>query len=61
MRTAGVVDSARGLLPHGHLCWAYQDRAEFQVRALEYMTDGIALGQWIEYVGSGSGEALRTS
>ncbi len=59
MRMVGVVDSARGLAPHGHLCWAYRDRAEFRARAAEFMADGIAAGQWIEYVGSGSTEALR--
>ena len=59
VRMVGVVDSARGLVPHGHLCWAYRDRAEFRPRAVEFIADGIAAGQWIEYVGSGSTEALR--
>lgn len=59
VRTVGLVDSARGLVPHGHLCWAYQDRAEFLARALEWTLDGIALGQWIEYVGDSSAETLR--
>lgn len=59
VRTVGLVDSARGLVPEGHVCWAYQDRAEFRTRAREYLADGIALGQWIEYVGSGSAEELR--
>ncbi|MFY9807733.1 MAG: MEDS domain-containing protein [Pseudonocardiaceae bacterium] len=59
VRTVGLVDSARGVVPHGHLCWAYQDRAEFLARALEWISDGIALGQWIEYVGDSSAEMLR--
>jgi anti-anti-sigma regulatory factor len=59
MRTVGLVDLARGLVPGGHVCWAYQDRVEFRVRAREYIADGIALGQWIEYVGCGSAEELR--
>lgn len=59
MRMVGVVDSARGLAPHGHLCWAYRDRAEFRARAAEFMADGIAAGQCIEYVGSGSTGELR--
>ncbi|MBV9012988.1 MAG: MEDS domain-containing protein [Pseudonocardiales bacterium] len=59
MRTVGLVDSVRGLVPGGHVCWAYQDRAEFRVRARECLVDGIALGQWVEYVGSGSAEELR--
>jgi hypothetical protein len=59
MRMVSVVDSARGLVPHSHLCWAYRDRAEFRARAVEFMAEGIAAGQWIEYVGSSSTEALR--
>ncbi|MHA6798707.1 MEDS domain-containing protein [Bounagaea algeriensis] len=59
MRTHGTVDSARGHVPAGHLCWAYTSRSEFHDRAVEYLRDGIAAGQWIEYVGSGSTEALR--
>lgn len=59
MRISGLVDSARGLVPHGHLCWAYEDRVEFQTRASEYMADVIPAGQWIEYVGSGGAEDLR--
>jgi hypothetical protein len=59
MREVGLVDSARGLVSHGHLCWAYQDRAEFLARALECIADGIAIGQRVEYVGSGCVETLR--
>ena len=59
MRRHGTADSAKGLIPEGHLCWAYDDRAEFQARAVEYLADGIAAGQWVEYVGSGSTETLH--
>lgn len=58
MRTHGNVDSARGLVPTGHLCWAYTSRSEFHSRAVEYLRDGLAHGQWIEYVGSGSSAGL---
>ncbi|MGW5049606.1 MEDS domain-containing protein [Actinokineospora sp. NPDC004072] len=55
MRAHGVVDSAAGLRPFGHLGWAYRDRAEFIARAREYLADGIAEGQRVEFVG-GDGE-----
>ncbi|GGS60220.1 MULTISPECIES: MEDS domain-containing protein [Actinokineospora] len=53
MRAHGVVDSAAGLRPFGHLGWAYRDRADFLARAREYIIDGVAEGQWIEFVGDG--------
>ncbi len=59
MRTHGTVDSARGHVPAGHLCWAYTSRSEFHSRSVEYLRDGIAAGQWIEYVGSSGTAALR--
>ena len=59
MRMHGNADSARGLVPTGHLCWAYTTRREFHSRAVEYLRDGLAHGQWIEYVGSGSSAGLR--
>jgi anti-anti-sigma factor len=59
MRTGGIVSCAQGLVPHGHLCWGYTDRSEFHKRAAEYMADGVAGGQWVEYVGSQSTQALR--
>lgn len=59
VRMVGVADSACAVGSRGHLCWAYQDRAEFLARALECISDGIAAGQRVEYVGSGDAEALR--
>lgn len=53
-RSSGVVPSAAGLIPFGHLGWGYRDRAEFLGRAAEYITDGVAQNQWIEYVGNGT-------
>jgi anti-anti-sigma regulatory factor len=59
MRGSGVVDSADGLLPFGHLGWAYADRAEFRQRAAEYAADGIAAGQHVEYVGAADRDELH--
>jgi anti-anti-sigma factor len=53
------VDSARGLVPRSHVGWGYADRLELRTRAAEYLLDGVAAGQRIEFVGSGSVEALR--
>lgn len=59
MRRHGTADSAKGLIPEGHLCWAYDDRAQFRARAVEYVVDGIAAGQWVEFVGSDSTGTLH--
>lgn len=59
MRAAGVVDSARGLVPSGHLCWGFDDRADFAARATECLADGLAAGERIVYVGDGDSSGLR--
>ena len=58
-RRHGVVDSAGGLIPFGHLGWGYRDRSEFLTRAAEYITDGLIQNQWVEFVGDGSPDQLR--
>jgi len=58
-RRHGVVDSAAGLVPFGHLGWGYRDRSDFLARAAEYIADGLSRNQWVEYVGAGSREQLR--
>jgi anti-anti-sigma factor len=59
VRLAGEVESARGLGSCSHVGWGYADRAEFRTRAFEYLIDGVAAGQRIEFVGCGAVEALR--
>ncbi|MET1073690.1 MAG: MEDS domain-containing protein [Umezawaea sp.] len=58
MRMAGVVDSARGLGPHDHVCWSYDDPAEFVAHSVEFLAEGLELGQRVCYVGAGTVEAL---
>lgn len=53
-RLSASVGSAAGLTPHSHLCWGYRSRTEFRTRAREFMADGMAAGQWIDFVGGGS-------
>lgn len=52
--------SARRLGRHDHLCWPYDDPAEYRGRALEFLADGLDLGQRVAYVGAGSHDALRS-
>lgn len=52
-RRQAVVDTAAGLVPFGHLGWAYRTRDEFGLQAARYLADGLAEGQWVEYVGAG--------
>jgi anti-anti-sigma regulatory factor len=59
MRTTGVVDRAAGFGTHDHLCWLYHDLADFQAAAVEFLADGISLGQRTAYIGDrGSGPVL---
>ena len=51
MRSAGVITSGRDLGEHDHLCWSYDSDDDFLARAVEFLTDGAALGQRITYVG----------
>ncbi|MDT7729345.1 MAG: hypothetical protein QOI21_5921 [Actinomycetota bacterium] len=48
-----MVVTAVGLGPHDHLCWAYDDAAEFRDRAIEFVTEGLAGGYRICYVVDG--------
>lgn len=59
MRASGSVDSARALEFSSHLCWGFADRADFRLRAAEFIADGLANGQRIVYIGD-SVEALST-
>lgn len=58
MRTAGVLAATRGLGLHDHVCWPYDDPAEFRVRVVEFLSDGLVLGQQCWYVSAGSTEEL---
>jgi anti-anti-sigma regulatory factor len=53
------VSSAGGLVPAAHLGWGYTDRGQFLTGAEDFMADGIAAGQWVDYVGSGDLADLR--
>ncbi|GGP41260.1 MEDS domain-containing protein [Saccharothrix coeruleofusca] len=59
MRTAGVLDAVRGLGLHDHVCWPYDDPADFRRRAVEFLADGLALGQRAWYVADSDDEVMR--
>ncbi len=50
-RRQGVLGTAAGLVPFGHVCWAYRERRELAARGLEYAADGLDAGQYVEFVG----------
>lgn len=52
------MEHARTLGVHDHLCWGYDDPAEFPARAAEFLVDGLAAGQRVLYVGGGDPDAL---
>jgi MEDS: MEthanogen/methylotroph, DcmR Sensory domain len=59
IRQHGVVSSAAGVIPFGHLGWGYRDHSEFCARASEYVADGLARNELILYVGDRSRTALH--
>jgi anti-anti-sigma regulatory factor len=52
VRRHGCIESATGLGANGHACWGFDQTDEFVGAALEFLTDGLRLGQRIGYVGS---------
>lgn len=58
MRMSGVIADARGLGLHDHLCWAFDEPADFRCRAREFLADGLELGQQVWYVAQGDVAAL---
>ncbi|MDQ3765679.1 MAG: MEDS domain-containing protein [Actinomycetota bacterium] len=54
----GVIEDARGLGLHDHVCWAFDDLDEFRCRVREFLAEGLELGQRIWYVAPGDVETL---
>jgi anti-anti-sigma regulatory factor len=50
VRTSGAVDHVGGLGSSGHVCWAYDDVRQFARPALQWLGDGVELGQRLIYV-----------
>ncbi|WP_325106066.1 MEDS domain-containing protein [Segeticoccus sp.] len=58
LRTVGALDDARGLGVHDHACWGFDDIGEFTSRAVEFLLDGLDLGQQVWFFGEGDPEVL---
>jgi anti-anti-sigma regulatory factor len=52
VRVHGNIEAGSGLGHDGHACWGFDERQEFIDAALEFLTDGLRLGQRLAYVGS---------
>ncbi|MBB2936056.1 anti-anti-sigma regulatory factor [Amycolatopsis bartoniae] len=59
MRTSGVSTSGRGFGVHDHVCWSYDDHADFLARAVEFLTEGLHLGLRTAFVAPGAADELR--
>ncbi|SFK74307.1 Anti-anti-sigma regulatory factor (antagonist of anti-sigma factor) [Amycolatopsis sacchari] len=58
MRRTGVSSAGRGFGPHDHLCWGYDDPADFHARAVEFLADGVSLGLKTSFVAPGDAGGL---
>lgn len=50
MRAAGTIADVRSLGAHDHVCWAFDDPADFQAVALRFLLDGLAAGHRVRLV-----------
>jgi anti-anti-sigma regulatory factor len=51
MRQSGAVADVRHLGPHDHVCWGFDDFAEFRAAALTFLEAGLGGGQRVWYMG----------
>lgn len=58
MRTAGDVATPEGLGAHDHLCWVFDDAADFRRRASRFLAEGIEQGLAGVWVGTRSHDEL---
>ncbi|WP_225753572.1 MEDS domain-containing protein [Actinotalea sp. Marseille-Q4924] len=52
MRTAGDVAAPDGLSVHDHLCWVFDDAADFHRRASRFLAEGVEQGLAVVWVGA---------
>ncbi len=57
-RRSGLAEHGRGFGPHDHVCWRYRDARDLHGRVREFLSEGLALGHQVRYVGTGDPEAL---
>jgi anti-anti-sigma regulatory factor len=54
----GVIEDARGLGLHDHVCWAFDEQDDLRCRVREFLAEGLELGQRVWYVAPGDVETL---
>jgi anti-anti-sigma regulatory factor len=59
VRAHGCIHSGSDLGTDAHACWGFERRQEFVDASLEFLTDGLRIGQRIAYVGSEPVEEQR--
>ncbi|MGZ3144636.1 MEDS domain-containing protein [Lentzea chajnantorensis] len=57
-RRSGFAGHGRGFGPHDHVCWRYRDRHDFRHRVREFLSEGLALGHRVCYIGTGAPGSL---
>ncbi|HUQ59478.1 MAG TPA: MEDS domain-containing protein [Lentzea sp.] len=57
-RRSGFAEHGRGFGPHDHVCWRYRDERDLRDRVREFLSEGLALGHRVGYIGTGDPEIL---
>ena len=61
VRASGVLDRPPGVERGDHVCWAYDDDAAFEHAAVRFLSEGLARGDRLLWVGDGAEDRLRRS
>lgn len=61
VRTHGAIDERPGAGPADHVCWIYDDDADFDAAVQEFFAGGMARGERVLCVGERVVEGLRTA
>ena len=59
VRTAELLDEPRGVERADHVCWAGDDDAAFEEAAVRFLSEGLAHGDRLMWVGDGAATRLR--
>jgi ABC-type transporter Mla MlaB component len=61
VREHGRLSSASHIGANDHACWAFQEISAFHRAAVEFLREGLELGQRLVYFGEDSAEGLRAA
>jgi anti-anti-sigma regulatory factor len=59
VRASGLLSDPTGAEQSDHVCWVYEDNADFAAVARRYLEDGLARGERLLYVGEPHSADLR--